>query len=185
MSIESELREAIAFRNEMAVELAGALLQLTLEKGDSPSSIAENGIVGGKYAEFVTAIEALTAAILLRSGMSWNAMAARVDQSRQALHRRLSARGEEMFYRAQEGSGYREYDPEVLAKALRKAEKVRGGLRRDEAMRALLPYTARDLILTMMRNPSIEEILNAPPALAAELVELRKIPQWWDWGYDV
>lgn len=44
--------------------------------------------------------EALTATLLNRAGVTWDAMAARQEVSKQALHRRLANRGERLFSEA-------------------------------------------------------------------------------------
>ena len=54
------------------------------------------------------AVEALLAVVANRSGLTWDAMASSYDVSKQAHHRRLSARGERLSLAAQEGSGIRE-----------------------------------------------------------------------------
>lgn len=179
MSLEDELRDAISLRNEMAVALAVSLLRLTTEDGMGPSEIADHGIIGGKYAKLATDIEALTAVILQRCGVSWDTMAARADVSRQTLHRRLSARGEELFDDAvYELLSDREYDSKVLTKALRKAKAIDSLLDRSQALRRLPTKTALH-VERLAALPDPEEILAAPEVLAANLVELRQIPRWW------
>ncbi len=178
MGIEADLRSAVALRNEMAVYLAVSLLDLTIERGDECSVIAENGIVGGKYARAAQDIEALTAAILQRAGMSWNAMAARVDQSRQALHRRLGARGEELFELAR----MNQLDDDVdIIEAMSEMKKVRGWEQQHEVLSELgISYATRDIIMYLQRLPKAKEILMAPTKVASDLVELRHIPCWWE-----
>ena len=77
-AIEEELREAISFRNEIAVDLASSLLFLASEDGESePWMIARGrGIINGRYGKVATDIEALTAVILQRAGVPWDALAA-------------------------------------------------------------------------------------------------------------
>ncbi|GJF09951.1 hypothetical protein NGTWS0302_16680 [Mycolicibacterium cyprinidarum] len=183
MNLEDELRDAIALRNEMAVELAVSLLRLATDYGLDPYEPGDR-IVGGNYSRVTTDIEALTAVILQRCGISWDTMAARADVSRQALHRRLSARGEELFDDAiYKLKAPRTYDKERLIDALRKAEGIEDEFERDQALR-LLPTKTRHLIELLVTMPSPEEILGAPNLLAAQLVELRQIPRWWDWRWD-
>jgi hypothetical protein len=54
---------------------------------------------------FISNAEALTAAIMVRCGVPWDAMAAGLSVSRQALHRRLARRGEDLFGEVQKHSG--------------------------------------------------------------------------------
>ncbi|MGV0578094.1 hypothetical protein ABQE57_05975 [Mycolicibacterium elephantis] len=179
MSLEAELREALSYRNEMAVSLAVSLLRLATEYGMGPSYISDRGIVGGKYANIATDIEALTAVVLQRCGVSWEAMAARADTSRQALHRRLSSRGEELFDDAvHDVLSDREYDEEVLVEALHGAENIEDVFERKDAL-SDLPTTTELLVETLIAMPSPEEILTAPAELASNLVELRHTPRWW------
>jgi hypothetical protein len=98
-AIEEELREAISYRNEMAVELACNLLGLASENGDSEPWVIRGGggIINGRYNKLTTDIEALTAVILQRAGVPWDALAAPTEVSKQALHRRLGSRGEALF----------------------------------------------------------------------------------------
>jgi hypothetical protein len=80
----------------MVVELASSLLFLA-ESAEPRLGLLYGGIINGRYDKIVTDIEALTAVILQRAGMTWDAMVARVDISKQALHRRLGSRGEALF----------------------------------------------------------------------------------------
>lgn len=177
MALEDELREVLAFRNEMLVELAVALLQLTLETGVEGSRIADRGIVGGKYATMMTDIEALTAVILQRCGMPWDSMAARVDKSRQALHRRLSARGEKLFEYAVRALQYEELDREVFL------ERARAALAGEAPFPPKQPVRDQDIREALESMPSAEEILSAPSRLAAALGKLRRVPDWWKRGW--
>lgn len=171
MSLEDELRAAIALRNEMAVDLAVSLLQLTVDTGAGPLRYADHGIVGGRLASVLTDIEALTAVILQRCGMSWDAMAARVDLTRQALHRRLSDRGEELFDAAVSGLRFRDLDRETFLAELRAASQA------GEVPR--LPVSSEDLYNALLGAPPEDEIVSAPDDLVVQLVELRRIPEWW------
>lgn len=184
MSLEDELRDAIALRNEMAVALAVSLLRLATDYGLDPSYASDQGIVGGGYAKLTTDIEALTAVILQRCGVSWDTMAAQADVSRQALHRRLSARGEELFDEAvKDVMAERENDQKALVKALRKAQKIEDIFERSHSL-SHLPATTAMLVERLAALPSPEEILAAPMALASNLVELRQISRWWEWIWE-
>jgi hypothetical protein len=171
MALEEELRAAIALRNEMAVDLAVCLLQLTVDTGAGPLRFADHGIVGGKLANVLTGLEALTAVILQRCGMSWDSMAARVDMTRQALHRRLSDRGEELFDAAVDGLMFRDLDGDAFVAELRAATQA------GEVPR--LPVSPEDIRDALLSIPPEEEIVSAPDDLVAWLVELRRIPEWW------
>jgi hypothetical protein len=98
---EEELRHAIALRNEMAVELASFLLRLASDDGGGyfPASLMIPAFDAGPD-RLLADVQALTAVILNRAGMPWDAMAAQVECSKQALHRRHAARGENLFEEA-------------------------------------------------------------------------------------
>jgi hypothetical protein len=179
-AIEEELREAISYRNEMAVELASSLLLLASENGDSePSAIRDGrGIINGRYYKLATDIEALTAVILHRAGVPWDALAAPTEVSKQALHRRLGSRGEALFAESLRESHERETDPRALIRSLRKAKRARDSRETQEVLNPL-PLQSDSLILNLVTLPMPEDILWAPTQLAATLSELRKIPQWW------
>jgi hypothetical protein len=160
-----------------------SLLELTVEYGLDPSFVCDWGIVAGRYSDRALDIEALTAVILQRAGVPWDVMAARADQSRQALHRRLSARGEELFSNALRASPYREHDTKKVVKALRRAERSEGWEQRDKAF-GRLAIRSRDLLEALLRIPPRENIVSAADALASNLVELRQIPRWWEWIWE-
>jgi hypothetical protein len=185
-AIEEELREAISYRNEMAVELASNLLFLASEdgihseRGDEPWGIAQNrGIINGRYQKVATDIEALTAVILQRAGVPWDALAAPAGISKQALHRRLGSRGEALFAESLE-SGQRETDPRALIRSLHKAERAHDWEELQEALWSV-PWHSAVLISNLVRLPMLEDILMAPTQFAEFLAELRKHPRWW-WG---
>jgi hypothetical protein len=171
MALEEELRAAIALCNEMAVDLAVSLLQLTVDTGAGPLRYADHGIVGGRLAKVLSDIEALTAVILQRCGMSWDSMAARVDLTRQALHRRLSDRGEELFDAAVAGQRFRGLDREAFVAELRAASQA------GEVPR--LAVSSADIRNALLGAPPEEEIISAPDDLVAQLVEMRRMPEWW------
>jgi hypothetical protein len=100
-ALEEELRHAIAFRNEMAVELASSLLGLASDDGGRhyPAGLMIFAL-GRDTDRLLANIQALTAVILNRAGMPWDAIAAQVECSKQALHRRHAARGEKLFEEA-------------------------------------------------------------------------------------
>jgi hypothetical protein len=179
-AIEEELRQAITYRNEMAVELASDLLRLASEDGGRmwPMLGTDGGIINGRYDKRATDIEALTAVILQRAGMPWDAMAAPAEISKQALHRRLGSRGEALFAESLRESDDRETDPEELTRCLFVVEDAQDWEEEDEALRPV-PWQSRKLILNLVRLPMPEDILWAPTQLAARLSELRKVPRWW------
>jgi hypothetical protein len=181
-SLEEELREAISYRNEMAVEVAYGLLLLGSEDGTGEPQFIVNGkeIINGGYARRVVDIEALTAVILQRAGVPWDALAAPTAISKQALHRRLCSRGESLFTESLQESKWREPNPRTLIRLLHKAERTRNWEELDEVLRPL-PVHSKQLIFNLVKLPMPEDILAAPPRLAANLLELKKIPQWW-WG---
>ncbi len=97
--------------------------------------------------------EALTATLFVRAGASWDSLATRFELSRQALHRRLAARGEGQYGMAQEYSDLRQSDL-------------------DEGCR-LVEVLASDIG---------SELSDALSERANELAELRRIPHWWRSG---
>jgi hypothetical protein len=182
-AIEEELRKAISYRNEMAVELASDLLRVAVEDGSAGwVSTDGRGIINGRFAQRATDIEALTAVILQRSGVPWDALAAPAEVSKQALHRRLGPRGEALFAESLRMSDQRETDPQKLTEYLFEAESADDLVELQEAL-APLPWQSGGLIWNLVMQPLPEDILGAPTELAAKLVELRKIPRWW-WGTD-
>jgi hypothetical protein len=99
--------------------------------------------------------------------------------ARQALHRRLSSRGEELFDDAvRDVLSDREFDEEVLVEALHRAANIEDVFERNDAL-SDLPTTTELLVETLIAMPSTEEILTAPAELASNLVELRHTPRWW------
>jgi hypothetical protein len=181
-AIEEELRQAISYRNEMAVDLASDLLRLASVDGANMwPMFGSDSIINGHYDERATDIEALTAVILQRAGMPWDAMAAPAEVSKQALHRRLGSRGETLFAESLRRSDDRETDPEELTRCLLEAQDTENWEELDEALRSV-PWHSRDLISYLVRLPLPEDILWAPTQLAARLSELRKVPRWW-WSW--
>jgi hypothetical protein len=180
-AIEEELRQAISYRSEMAVDLAHTLLLLASEDGEYvlPTISGDGGIINGRYAQLATNIEALTAVILQRAGVPWDALAAPTEVTKQALHRRLRARGEALFAESLRESDQRETDPKALIRALREAERVaHDSDGRGRVLRSL-PFYSQDLISHLVRLPKPADILRAPAQLAATLSELRNVPRWW------
>jgi hypothetical protein len=175
-AIEEELRQAISYRSEMAVHLAHSLLLLASEDGEDvwPTISGDGGIINGYYARLATDIEALTAVILQRAGVPWDALAAPTEVSKQALHRRLRARGEALFAESLRESDQRETDPKALIRSLRKAERGGG---------VSVPFHSSDLISDLVKLPKPADILRAPAQLAATLSELRNVPRWW-WSWE-
>jgi hypothetical protein len=176
-AIEEELRRAISYRNEMAVELAHDLLFVAGQSGDDEAHffLRGRGIIGGRFDVLAADIEALTATILQRGGITWDAMAAPLELSKQALHRRLAARGEELFQEAVRARD-RTTDPKVLIQALRVLKRERIA---TSKLPASLGFRSRDLIERLLSLPAPEEVLTAPSELAAALSELRQYPRWW------
>jgi hypothetical protein len=119
--LEQELRYAIAYRNEMAVDLAAWLLRLANDGGwyEWPVGMMIHSFTG-EPDNLLADVEALTAVILNRAGMPWDAMAAQVECSKQALHRRHAKRGETLFEEANSrfGGMPRTTDEDALFKAL-------------------------------------------------------------------
>jgi hypothetical protein len=177
--IEEELREAISYRNEMAVALAAQLFSLASQNGVPSVAIDATGVLNQRYySQRHSDIEALTAVILQRAGVPWDALAAPTRISKQALHRRLGSRGDALFAKSLRQSDERETDPRALIRSLRKAQHADDWEELDAA-RLSLPMRSGDLIGELVGLPRSEDILTAPTQFAATLAELRKIPLWW------
>ncbi|EUA32001.1 MULTISPECIES: hypothetical protein [Mycobacterium] len=186
--LEEELRQAIAFRNEMAVELANSLLILASDDGGRqyPASLMITAF-GADTDRTLANVQALTAVILNRAGMPWDAIAAHVECSKQALHRRLAARGERLFEEAlsEFGGVQRTTDSEALIDALYETEEIldQGDywemLAAATATGSSVPPESARMVLRLATLPAPEYILTAGNQLAAVLVKLRKIRRWW------
>src|ERR1700692_4551113 len=84
-----------------------------------------NTAFDGEADRLLAGVEALTAIVLNRAGMPWDAMAARVECSKQALHRRHAQRGEALFEEANSrfgGQRSRTTDVRALIDSLHDAE---------------------------------------------------------------
>jgi hypothetical protein len=94
MAIEDDFRAALIARAEALLETAalciGAAMQSPIQYGISLSAFQ-----GMRHD--LTRVEALDVGIVNRVGISWDAMAGELNQSRQALHRRLARASEEEF----------------------------------------------------------------------------------------
>ncbi len=193
-NIEEELVQAIAYRNELAVELACSLLHLAAEGGEGleeqTALIAGRGdSFSGRYDQQAVDVEALTAVILNRAGASWDALAAAAQISKQALHRRLSERGERLYARALEESEHRETDMGVLVDSFHEAQRLEQVAEQSgdwEALHAFfwtLPHYTRDMMIRLVWLDSTPiDILTAAPLLAEELLRLKKTNRQWWWG---
>jgi hypothetical protein len=186
--LEQELRYAIAYRNEMAVELATWLLRLANDGGwyDWPIGMMIHSFSGDPD-DLLANVEALTAVILNRAGMPWDAMAAQVECSKQALHRRHARRGELLFHEANSRLGRRDRTTDVrelldALDALEAAESLRDNadeIEQEMTARASVPWASADMIGNLVKLPASESVLTAGNSLAAALVKFRKISRWW------
>jgi hypothetical protein len=166
------------------VELASDLLRVASESGKGEWAISRDGmgIINGRYARRATDVEALTAVILQRAGVPWDALAAPAEVSKQALHRRLGPRGEALFAESLRESDQRITNPRALIRFLHKAEQAQYLEELSEVLRPLQLHS-EDLIFHLVELPMPEDILWAPTQLAERFSELRKIPRWWwSWG---
>lgn len=152
---ERELRAAIERRNDAAVELAYWLLSLASDDGGGHTPTwCMTYMLKDEPDRLLADVRALSAVIFNRAGMPWDAIAAMVDCSKQALHRRFAARGEGLFDEAVEG--------------IREAEVT--------ALELGLPS---EVEWHMRSFPSPEDISTAGSQLASNLVRFRKVPRWW------
>lgn len=189
-SMEEQLRHAIARRNELAIELAARLLSLASEDGSQ--SLRGQLLIGGplgpvgaRWDDWAMAVEALTAVIMQRSGVSWDVMAANVESvfsgtmSRQALHRRLSKLGEELFEEANNFYAERRtFDQPLLIRTLREYKPVRNSVAEQHILYHL-PSESADLVERLAFFPSPKDIFAAPEKLASRLASWRRTPNWW------
>ncbi len=178
-SLESQLLNAVAYRNEIAVEIANRLLAIAATPIDEIDTL-----VWGPYSfcADIADVEALNAAILLRAGASWEAMAFHLRTSRQAVHRRLAARGEELFAEATASGDDRTTDPGSVTDTFAEAEiLIREG--DDDAVYELLstlgPRTHDQASYLFQIQDRFGEILQSPRARTDEVLELRKGPGDW------
>jgi hypothetical protein len=183
-TIEQELLEAISSRNAAAVELAGVLLNLARQSNGRGawSWIATSGLLGGHLSRAAADIEALTAVIMQRSGISWDAMAAPLEVSKQAMHRRLADRGEWLFQDAISTPEYRTTYATTLTEALkllRRARSHRTRLRVLEELDDILEFETRDMMRALYLLPDPADVVMAPTKLAPALSDLRHQPRWW------
>lgn len=178
-SLESQLLNAVAYRNELVVGIANRLLAMpTRSMGD-----IDNLVWGpAYYCADISDVEALNAAILLRAGASWEAMAYWLQTSRQAVHRRLAVRGEMLFAHAAETGDDRTTDPASListyddTKALLESGDFDGGM---ELLSTLGPRTDEQVnhLLAIEQMPG--EILESPRLRTDEVLELRNAAVEW------
>jgi hypothetical protein len=178
-SLETQLLNAVAFRNELAVALANRLLNITL----LPMSEIDRLVWGSMtYSADIADIEALNAAILLRAGASWEAMAFHLSTSRQAVHRRLAMRGEDLFAEATATADERTTDAEALISTFVDAEALvssedEGGC--YELLATLGPLTHEQAYSLLDIQEVALDILRSPRTRTDEVLELRKMPGGW------
>lgn len=98
--------------------------------------------------------EALTAAVLLRAGASWDVLAAGRGVSRQALHRRLAARAEDAY------------------------DLARSGLNAYGHRRLRTNYDLAELAKRLSPD-QLDGLTRAPAMLAEQLAERRRTRGWW------
>ena len=96
--------------------------------------------------------------ILNRCGLSWDVMASRQDQTRQALHRRLATRADDLMRQAVEFEDLHMLQIEEHVDAL--------------------AQVAGDESLQELAEP--EEFFGE---MAEELTEARKHSRWWEWWW--
>jgi hypothetical protein len=134
------------------------------------------------YCDDVTDVEALNAAILLRAGASWEAMAYHLEASRQAVHRRLAARGEMLFAAATDSAHDRTTDPDSLigtyadGKTLLRKGDYDGCM---ELFSTLGPRTDDQVNNLLAVEDLSNEIFESPRARTDEVLELKKGPGDW------
>ena len=169
----------------MAVDLAHSLLWLASTSGYNSDDLAPHniitgrGIIGGRWARLVTDIEALTAVILQRSGVTWDALAAPVDISKQALHRRLSGRGEELFNDALDERHDRTTDPGLLIQALDDYATLDMGAETVISQSASLGFRTTLMFEALLGLPPIDDVVTAADHVASVLALVRKESRWW------
>ena len=181
--LTEQLLNAVAYRNELVLQLVSRLLYVTV----APIERMETLVWGADtYVTDIHDIEALNAAILLRAGASWEMMAFHLGLSRQAVHRRLAAKGEELFEEAMAESDERTTDPEALISTFADAEELdRKGDDRgcDELLGTLGPRTQDQLDRLLVLRQSPDDILESPWSLTKEILDARREPPAWTWPF--
>jgi hypothetical protein len=149
MSIEDELRAGLMSRGEALLDAATTCIYLAFTPPTDPSMwlrMIREAQGNLRYAE------AMEAAILTRCGPSWDVLASRLEQTRQALHRRLGSQADERMRLARE--------------------------REDMHEEQLLNWM--DMLAVWAQHEAMEtRPLEFYGAMAAELARLRKERQWW------
>jgi hypothetical protein len=152
MAIEDELRAALVARAEDLLQAAVWCI------GEARDTLADGGgwsrIAEARHA--MDRAEALHAGILNRCGLSWDVMASRQDQTRQALHRRLGKRADELIREA------------VIYEELH--------LRQIGEHMADLMGAVDRRALEALAEP--EDYFRQA---SEELTEARRHPRWWEW----
>lgn len=183
-NMEAELLEAITARNAIAVDLATDLLRLARARDghDAWDVMFYTELAGGRLSSMAARIEALTAVIMQRSGVSWDAMAAPLEISKQAVHRRLANSGEELYQQAILEKPYRTTDEETLHEMLELLDGARSDEEFNDALETVdttLGFETRGMLRRLYFIPSPADVLFAPHDLAQDLAELRHHPRWW------
>jgi hypothetical protein len=93
-------------RSVSAISLANTLLSMADPCGAAANRIAP--ISAYAIREGIREVEAETCALMLKSGVSWDAIATRYQVSRQSLHRRVAFLADERLNRANDSVGYNE-----------------------------------------------------------------------------
>lgn len=182
--MDAELLEAISARNAMAVDLATDLMQLARAGNghDAWTAMLRTGLAGGRLSAVAAQVEALTAVIMQRSGISWDAMAAPLEISKQAVHRRLANAGEELYQRAIDEKLFRTTDQAVLIDALELLGDAGSDDEFQDALRTvdeLLRFETSDMLEQLYSMCDPAAVLLAPHDLAQDLAGLRRHPRWW------
>jgi hypothetical protein len=148
MVLEDELRAALKVQAELLLDAASTCIRMALWP---PSGLSEWLFGANEAQSQLRRAEALETAILTRCGVSWDSLAARRDQSRQALHRRLAKTANEQWNLALE---YEALTGSDISKRIR-------GFSVGEAINRL-------------RDPD-----GFYANEARELSDLRRVPHWW------
>lgn len=125
---QERLKNLLLALADSALDLASSGVALAHPHEGPASSL----LIGPGLQDRAARVEALACAVLRYSGVSWDAMAGRYNVTRQSLHRRLSARADEVTDFAQKYADLYEVTvPENLTRLVHATERLAYHYERD------------------------------------------------------